>query len=184
MPNEEDLIAIGTLMRPHGVRGFIKCKPETHDLNRHKLLKTVFVKAAGQLEEFHVEASSLAVDTWLLKFKEISGREELSRLVNAQVLISAEERLPAPEGKFYFSDLEGFKVVTETGSEVAEVLECVELPSVNAFRIKFTEASAKAFCSGEVLAPWIDDCVLGISEAARSITCSAEFLKSLCPEER
>lgn len=184
MPNEADLILIGTLMRPHGVRGFIKCKPETHDLNRHKLLDTVFLKVAGRLEEFHVEASSLAVDVWLLKFKEVSEREELSRLVNAEVLISAEERIPAPAGEFYFSDLEGFKVADERGLEFAEVIECVELPSVNAFRLKFNEASAEEFSTGEVLAPWIDDCVLKIDEASKTITCSAAFLKSLCPEEK
>lgn len=184
MPNEEALIAIGTLMRPHGVRGFIRCKPKTHDLNRHKLLETVFLKVAGKLEEFHVEASSLAVDVWLLKFKEIAEREELARLVNAEVLISEEERLPAPAGEFYFSDLEGFKVVNELGTEIAAVLECVELPSVNAFRLKFNEAASAEFSDSEVLAPWIDDCVLKIDEAAKTLTCSADFLKSLCPDEK
>ena len=44
--------------------------------------------------------------------------------------------------------------------------------------IKYKDASTK-----EILAPWIDDCVLDIDESAKKIIFSTQFLKSLCPEK-
>ena len=94
------------------------------------------------------------------------------------------ERLPAPEGEYYLDDLEGFRVKLEDGRDIGEVLEVEELPTVNAFHVKFDAAFQREFSAKTILAPWIDDCVLDVDEDGKSIIFSADYLKSLCPEER
>lgn len=170
------LVSIGRLMRPHGVRGFIKCKPYTHDLTRYKQLKTVFIESGSQTTELQVETASLSGDLWLLKFKGYETPESLKILVNSEICIHHSERIPPPEGEFYFSDLEGFQVVSESGELQGKVLAVREFPSVNAFLISL-------FPEQEIWIPWIDDCVLSINEKKKTITISLSFIEELIGNE-
>ena len=48
----EELVLVGILGRPHGVRGQIRCFPQTHDISRHKQLKEVYVQKQKFRERF------------------------------------------------------------------------------------------------------------------------------------
>ncbi|MBR2059371.1 MAG: hypothetical protein IJ982_10790, partial [Fibrobacter sp.] len=76
-----------------------------------------------------------------------------------------------------------FRVHTEDGKDIGEVLSVEELPTVNAFNIRFDDAFQSEFSSKSILAPWIDDCVLDIDEDGEFIVCDAAYLKALCPED-
>ena len=141
MPDYSNYITVCELMGSHGVKGFIKARPTTHDPERHKLLKAVVVeKVNGQFVELEVEDSKLAGALWHLKFKGFDTPESLRPLVNGNLMVSPDERIPAPEGEFYLDDLAGFAVKLTDGRTVGEVLEVQELPTVDAFLIKFPEA--------------------------------------------
>ena len=185
MSESQDYITVCQLMRTHGVKGYIKAMPLTHDLTRHEKLKDVMLKKTnGEQVQLTLEDSRLANNLWLLKFKGYDTPESLTHFVNADVMIPESERLPAPEGEYYLDDLEGFRVKLEDGRDIGEVLEVEELPTVNAFHVKFDAAFQREFSAKTILAPWIDDCVLDVDEDGKNIVFSADYLKSLCPEER
>lgn len=172
-------------MRTHGVKGYIKAMPLTHDLSRHENLKNVLLKKQnGETIELTLEDSKLAHDLWLLKFKGYDTPESISHFVNGDLMIPESERLPAPEGEFYIDDLQGFRVHTEEGLDIGEVLEVEQLPSVNAFNIRFEKDFQSKFSSKNILAPWVKDCVKEIDEDGKFIVCNASYLQALCPEER
>lgn len=182
MSNLNDYITICELMRTHGVKGYIKAKPLTHDLSRHAKLKAVkVVKSNGQILDLELEDSSQAATLWLLKFKGFDTPEATQALVNGEVLIPETERIPAPEGEFYLDELEGLHVQTEKGEDVGEIIEVLELATVTAFNIRFNSASQNAYSNKPILAPWIDDCVKEIRKAENFIVCDADYLKALCP---
>ena len=184
MPESEEYITVCQLMRTHGVKGYIKAMPLTHDLNRHESLEKVRLrKTNGEEIDLELEDSKLANTLWLLKFKGYDTPESLVHFVNGDLMIPESERLPAPEGEYYIDDLEGFRVHTEDGTDIGEVLEVQELPTVNAFHIRFDEAFQSEYSSKSILAPWIDDCVLDIDEDGEFIVCDAAYLKALCPED-
>lgn len=185
MPDYSNYITVCELMGSHGVRGFIKARPTTHDPERHKLLKAVVVeKVNGQFVELEVEDSKLAGALWHLKFKGFDTPESLRPLVNGNLMVSPDERIPAPEGEFYLDDLAGFAVKLTDGRTVGEVLEVQELPTVDAFLIKFSEETQGEFSKKPILAPWIEDCVSEIDEENQAIICDGDYLRALCPEER
>lgn len=182
---EEDFITVAQLMRAHGVKGYIKANPLTHDLGRHSLLKNVTVKKVnGECLELEVEDSRQANTLWLLKFKGYDSPESLITLVNADLMIPESERIPAPEGEYYIDDLEGFDVKLEDGRTIGTVLEVQELPTVYAFNIKFFPEFEKEFSSKPILAPWLDDCVKEVDEDNEAIVCDADYLKGMCPGEK
>ena len=185
MPDYSNYITVCQLMGSHGVKGYIKARPLTHDPERHKLLKTVVVeKVNGQFVELEVEESKLAGALWHLKFKGFDTPESLRPLVNGSLMVSPDERIPAPEGEFYLDDLAGFAVKLSDGRTVGEVLEVQELPTVDAFLIKFSEEAQGEFSKKPILAPWIEDCVSEIDEENQAIICDGDYLRALCPEER
>ena len=184
MPDSEEYITVCQLMRTHGVKGYIKAMPLTHDITRHKSLGDVVLKKTnGETLELTLEDSRQANDIWLLKFKGYDTPESVAHFVNGDVMIPESERLPAPEGEYYIDDLKGFRVHTEDGTDIGEVLEVQELPTVNAFDIRFDEAFQPEYSSKSILAPWIDDCVLDIDEDGGFIVCDSAYLKALCPED-
>ena len=185
MSDSPEFITVCQLMRTHGVKGHIKAMPLTHDITRHMSLKAVAVKKKnGEILGLEIEESRQAGNLGLLKFKGIDTPEAAKFLVNADVMIPESERLPAPEGEYYIDDLVGFRVKTEDGREVGEVLEVQELMTVDAFHIQFDPDMQQEFSKKSILAPWIDDCVKEVDEQGRFIVCDADYLKSLCPEER
>lgn len=185
MSDSEEFITVCQLMRTHGVKGFIKAMPLTYDVTRHESLKNVIVKKTnGEKVELTIEDSRQANDLWLLKFEGYDSPESVQPLVNGDVMIPESERLPAPEGEFYLDELEGFRVHTEDGRDVGEVIEVQELPTVDAFRIKFDLEFQGEFSSKEILAPWIDDCIDAIDKEGEFIVANADYLKSMCPEDR
>ena len=184
MSDSEEYITVCQLMRTHGVKGYIKAMPLTHDITRHKSLGDVVLKKTnGETLELTLEDSRQANDIWLLKFKGYDTPESVAHFVNGDVMIPESERLPAPEGEYYIDDLKGFRVHTEDGTDIGEVLEVQELPTVNAFDIRFDVAFQSEYSSKSILAPWIDDCVLDIDEDGGFIVCDSAYLKALCPED-
>ncbi len=170
-PTEKDLVTVGHLMRPHGFRGEIKCAPQTHDLNRCQKLSTVYARSSSETVRLEVESARVAGNLWLLKFKGRDSSESVRALVNADICVPMEERIPAPEGMYYFSDLEGFSVIGEGGSVIGQVLSVEELPSVNAFRFIYN--------GKEILAPWVKGCVGEIDGCRRTVNVSETFLREL-----
>ena len=169
--NANDQVVVGHLMRTHGFKGEIKCAPQTHDLNRCKKFTTVYALVDKTNIPLEVESARVANDIWILKFKGYDSSEAVQSLVNADISVPMEERIPAPEGKYYFSDLEGFSVIGDSGSVIGSVLSVEQLPSVNAFRFTYK--------GSEILAPWIQECVGEIDSEKRTVQISEAFLAKL-----
>lgn len=175
MSEFESLIAIARLMRPHGVKGDIKAEPLTHDPSRLRKLKDVTLALTdGTQKQARIVHASAHGDIWHLRFEGYESPEVASALNNALVQIPESERLPAPEGLYYPSDLIGLKVIDQNGKERGKVKGLLELPSVNSFEIRVD--------GRELLAPWIPPCVLQIDLEQGFVQIDLSFLADVCPE--
>lgn len=167
----EEKITIGQLMRPHGLRGQIKCKPLTHDIKRCEKLTRVFAVKDGNETELSVESASVGGGLWLLKFKGYDTVESVAALVNADLCVPLSERIPAPAGEYYASDFEGFDAIGDAGNVIGKISSVQTFPSVNAFVLNYR--------GREVFAPWIDACVGAIDMEKKTICISDKFLDNL-----
>ena len=167
----KDLVVVGHLMRTHGFKGEIKCAPQTHDLNRCKKFTTVYELIKASTLALEVESARVANDIWILKFKGYDSSEAVQNLVNADIGVPMKERIPAPEGKYYFSDLEGFSIIGDSGSVIGSVLSVEQLPRVNAFRFTYK--------GSEILDPWLKERVGEIDSEKRTVQISEAFLAKL-----
>ena len=124
----DELILVAIIRKPHGVRGEVSCDSYTFDNKRFKKLSTVTVRTkSGEIFSMTLTGFRETPKAILLTFKEINDRDEADKFRNAEILISASDRLPLPEGKAYYDEYPGMKVIdAETNEEIGSVAQILE----------------------------------------------------------
>jgi 16S rRNA processing protein RimM len=112
------LICLGVITAAHGVRGQVKLKSFTaHPKD---------IASYGELHDAQGRAYCLTVitcnnDTVIASIKGIEDREAAEKLRNIELFIER-SKLPEPSGnEYYYNDLVGLAVVTESGAAYGQV---------------------------------------------------------------
>lgn len=126
MSNTE-LIIVGKIVAPHGVRGDVRIVPLTEFPDRFHELKTVIVDDVGQLK---LETAKQHNKFILLKLAGIDNMNDAERLRDKLIRIERKDLVKLPEGKYYIFDIIGLNVFTETG-ELLGVITDVLQPGSN-----------------------------------------------------
>lgn len=132
-----DLVTIGRVERPFGVKGEVKVRSLSDVPGRFEHLGGVtLVAATGQATERTVSTVRKAGSGYLVKFDGVATPEEAGSLRGSLIQIP-QEHLPArSENSFYECDLVGMAVVDETGTEVGRVQTTWELPGHHVFVVQ------------------------------------------------
>lgn len=151
MTDEERLLAVGRLLKPHGVRGEIKVAAMTDDPSRFKKLDEVIVELAnGQRVPLHVEgARVVGPETVLVKFREYQSPETVVALRDGTILIPRSKGVPLKPGEVYFADMIGLKAVLQESGEEIGVVTAILKAGNDLLEITTPDG-------GEVLLPWVD----------------------------
>lgn len=164
MTEPERFLAVGRLLKPHGVRGEIKVAVMTDDPARFKRLKEVSVEVAGGRRlALHVESARvIGPETVLIKFQEYGTPEAVAALRDGIILIPRSEGVPLAAGEVYFADVIGLKaILQETGRELGTVTAVF---SAGNDLLEITRPDGT-----ELLIPWVDPFVPKIDLAAGEI---------------
>ena len=120
----KDLIPIGRVVRPHGVRGKIKLDYFGEDVNHFPPLREVFIELkAGNLRAYEILETTPQAPRIILHLKGIDGREEVESLIGKEVFIKKEVLPDLEEGEYYWMDLLGMSVETQEGKKIGRVKE-------------------------------------------------------------
>ena len=127
----DDLLLMGRLGRPHGIRGDLKLTPETDDPTRFQALRRVYV---GRTPETAVERAVENVRfqypkgrvVVLVKLAGLATPEEADTLRNLNVYAAAADLPPLGEGEAFLHDLVGLDVWTvDDAGDPAEAIGTV-----------------------------------------------------------
>ncbi len=120
----QDLIPIGRVLRPHGIRGKIKLEYFGEDLRRFPPSREVFIgEEAGNLRSYEILSVAPQPPWLLLQLKGIGKREEVESLIGKEVFIRRESLPALEEGEYYWIDLLGISVETPEGKKIGRVKE-------------------------------------------------------------
>jgi 16S rRNA processing protein RimM len=161
-----DFTLVGMLVKPYGLLGEIKVRPETFDFDRYKSLTRVFARSrseghSGEIIDLTIRAARADGHFWYFKFDDRRTPEAVAELSGRELLIDSAERLELPEGMVYFSDIPGMQAVDERGEPAGELVEVREAGPIEYLVLR------AASTSKEVLVPWNDHFVKKIDKAAR-----------------
>lgn len=161
----DDCYELGSVVKPHGLKGFVVAAFDVDNLDEYRKLKSVWVElptAPGKLTEFTVEKlQPQSPERALVKFKGIDRIEEAEPLRNAKLWRPLTE-LPDLQGdQFYFHDVIGYTVVDAQLGELGTVETFYELPQQDVLSMRYK--------GQEILIPVADELILHADQPARKL---------------
>ncbi|MDO5292081.1 MAG: ribosome maturation factor RimM [bacterium] len=159
----EQLLRVGVISNTHGIRGEVKVFPTTNDASRFDYLKEVILDTGKEQMTLHVSNVKYFKQFVILKFKEFDNINDIERYKGKDLFVTRENAVPLEEGEYYIADLIGCKVVTDEGNDLGELIDVMETGANDVYVVKTKDR-------GEVLLPYIDECILNIDIDNKEIT--------------
>ncbi|MBN1249721.1 MAG: 16S rRNA processing protein RimM [Anaerolineae bacterium] len=148
---EPRYLAIGRVLRPHGVRGELRVELLTAHPEHLAELKTLYVGDAYQPHA--VLSARMHKDLALILLQGYETRNAADALRDEFLYVALEDAIPLDEDEYYEYQLEGLVVVTEDGEQLGEIAEVFTAPDANDVFIVHGPL-------GEVLIPVIEDVIV------------------------
>ncbi len=135
-PAAADLITVGEVTRPSGVRGAVRVMPVT-DFPDHLLaLREVTLVRGRTGRRARVERAERAGRFVVMKFAGIDTPEEARALQGATLRIPAAEAHPLPPGQYYIFQIVGLRVRTPDGRPLGEVVEILRTGTHDVYAVR------------------------------------------------
>jgi len=116
-----DLIRIGQVTAPHGVRGAVRVFPTTDFPERFVTLRQVLIE--GSDRPVGVRFRGFVKTLVILELEGVTDRNQAEKLRGANLLVPRAEVHPLPDGYYYDFDLIGIDVVDPEGRLLGRVVE-------------------------------------------------------------
>lgn len=147
---EPHFLAVGRIVRPHGVHGEVRVELLTDNPERFEWLDAVYV---GEKSPRLVEIESVRYhqNAVLLKLVGYPSRTEAEALRGELLQVPESEAVPLEEGEYFLYQLIGVEVETEEGINLGRLTEILETGANNVFVIEGQK--------GQLLIPDIPDVV-------------------------
>ncbi|HRY43929.1 MAG TPA: ribosome maturation factor RimM [Thermoanaerobaculia bacterium] len=159
----EDLVVVGRLARPHGLRGEMSVEVLS-DFPERFAPGLVLVAAAPSGEsrgELVVSTVRPAGERLLIGFQGIETRTAAEALRGLDVAVPAGREMPRPEGFVYHFDLEGCRAVDRTGRELGVVTDLQEVGGRDLLSIRTP--------AGERDVPFVEPIVVSVDVARKLV---------------
>jgi 16S rRNA processing protein RimM len=131
------LITIGKAAKPFGVKGEIKIESLTDFPGRFKDLGRVYlVSPAGKEIICNVKSVRYAGDIPFLLFNGYDSPEKAKALNGWLVKVPEEDAVPLPEGQYYWYELIGMEVLSESGEKLGTIVDIFETGSNDVYVMK------------------------------------------------
>ncbi|MBT5955207.1 MAG: 16S rRNA processing protein RimM [Candidatus Marinimicrobia bacterium] len=125
-----DLVPLGKIIKPHGIRGEVKVRLYNCDSETLKMGQSVWVKSEGNDPIIYViEKLNLQSDKSRLKFKNVNDRNSAELLRDFTLSVCRDEFPETVDEEFYLVDLIGFNVIDQAGKKVGKVSDIMENPA-------------------------------------------------------
>jgi len=126
-----NLIEIGLIVKPHGLKGELKLKLHSPESNLILNIDTIYVD--NQI--FKIDYSKKVSNGILLKFVSKNTRNSIEDLIGKKLFVNKDIIPLAPSGENYYFELIGSKVVYNN-VEIGTLIEIVETKANNIYVVK------------------------------------------------
>ena len=125
-------MAVGRVIKPHGVQGEVRVELMTDLPQRFEWLKVIYVGERNP-RPIAVESVRYHQEFVLLKLAGYPTRTEAEALRNELLQVPEEEAIPLEEGEYFLHQLLGLEVLTEAGQSLGRLTDILETGANNVF---------------------------------------------------
>jgi 16S rRNA processing protein RimM len=123
LPEWDEMVLVGRVARPHGLRGDVVVNPETDFVEeRFAIGSVLWTRVAGTVESVTVARARLAGRRPVVGFAGADTVPDAERLAGAELRVPEQALVPLEPGVYYLHQLVGCRVETEHGDAVGEVV--------------------------------------------------------------
>lgn len=135
-----ELVAIGKILKPIGIRGALKIEPLTDTPERFQQLRRVWIGASAKSAR---EASIRSVETQMhyvvLSVDSIQSVEKAEEFRHAYVFVPLDERIPPKEGAYFIDAIIGCNVYDGADTFIGTVGDVFSMPANDVWLVRTPE---------------------------------------------
>ncbi|MBD8068322.1 ribosome maturation factor RimM [Bacillus sp. PS06] len=157
---------VGKIVNTHGIKGEVRVISKTDFADeRYRVGNDLYLFLPEQKEPLHVVVKSHRTHKQfdLLEFEGYSDVNLVERFKNAIIKVPEEQLTDLNDGEYYFHQIIGCTVITDTGDEIGKITEILTPGANDVWVIKGKNGK-------EILIPYIDDIVKQINIEEKMIT--------------
>lgn len=157
--NTDDLLLVGRVARPHGIRGQIIVNPDTDfPDDRFTVGQVLLVGPQDSPEPREIREVRFHQGRPILSLAGIESMDDAETLAGKDVWLPAASLAPLPDGTFYRHDLVGCEVRDTADALIGRVTA-----------VEGTLERSHLVVDGQVMIPMVEDICLRIDLAARRV---------------
>jgi 16S rRNA processing protein RimM len=107
----------GVVGAPFGLKGFVKVKPFSGEIDHLLKLKSVTLRQGEQERVFGIEESAAIPPALAIRFAGFHTPEAVRTLKGAELMVERKDAAPLQTGEFYIEDIKGLSVLLADGAE-------------------------------------------------------------------
>ena len=148
-------LEIGQIVNTFGIKGMVKIKPFTDDINRFDRLKKIYISNKNGKKEYQIQEVKYHKNMVLMKLEGIDTGEQADLLRQSYLLVNRDDEEPLEEGVYYIVDLIGLEVYTDEGVLLGNVDDIFNTGSNDIYVVK--DGKGK-----QILLPGIPDVIKNV----------------------
>ncbi len=158
LPAAADLITVGRIVAPHGVRGEVRVRLETDFPERFEGLRQAYLVQTGRVKAIRITGRRPHRGGMLVMLEGVDTLDAAARLRGAAIAVSRGEAVPLEPGRYYLFEIVGLRVRTVDGRSLGVVAEVMQGPANDVYVVRGD--------GGEILIPALREVVRQIDRNA------------------
>lgn len=131
-----EYLLIGQVLRPQGIRGQVKVRPDTDDPGRFEELEFVYLKKNNEYVRASVEDVSVRDDGVYLRLDGAKDRDEAEKQRGLMLYVDRAHAVQLSEDETFICDLIGCQAVDTKGNELGKVTDVLQPGGNDVYVIK------------------------------------------------
>ncbi|MCR5747765.1 MAG: ribosome maturation factor RimM [Lachnospiraceae bacterium] len=172
MKTKAELLSVGQITSTHGLKGEIKVYPTTNDPEeRFRELKNVILKTPREEIPVTVESVRFMKNLALLKFKELSGINEVEKYKGAYICVPRSEAAKLGPDEYYEADLIGMEIITDEDEQIGTLITVYHTGANDVYEIELDPSFRPEYKKPKeqskpkkrtIMIPAIKDCIKNV----------------------
>lgn len=159
----EDLLKVGVITSPHGVRGEAKVFPTTDDPQRFLDLKEIIIDTKKEKKTLEITQVKFVKNLVVLKFKGIDDRNEIENMRQMELYVTRDKAVELGENEYFIADLIDLEVASDEEEALGHISDVLQ-SAANDIYVISKEGQQ------DILVPAIKECILNVDMENRKMT--------------
>lgn len=148
-------LEIGQIVNTFGIKGMVKVKPFTDNIERFSNLEKIYIKNKSGQTEYKIQEVKYHKNMVLIKFEGIENPEQADLLRNSYLIVDRETEEPLEAGRYYIVDMIGLDVFTDDNEYLGKLEDIYNTGSNDIYVVKNELGK-------QILLPAIEDVIKSI----------------------